>query len=207
MKKFILLVVITIIATAANAQTQSGVNSDYNQISLSFMSTTLNVDGYSTQASEGAAMEYKHGFSISSTIPLYVEAGAQLSFFPGKVDDDVLDGKLNLFRINVPVSVAYKFTLPKNNSFWIKPYAGLDFIGNCMYKEDAWHWDKDYTKAIQGGWHIGVNVGYQSINLGVKYARDFTDLYSKNFEKGYDLIDYAFGVQTSNFLVSIGYDF
>ncbi len=48
-------------------------------------------------------------------------------------------------------------------------------------------------KHFQMGWHIGAGLNYKALYLGLSYGTDFTEICKKT--------------KTSNFAVSVGYNF
>ena len=90
----------------------------------------------------GLSLGYMHANNIVKSLPLYVEYGANVAWTFGKYDDkESGDGysskterKLNMFSVNVPVNVAFRFSFA-NNDFSVTPYLGLNFrinlAGTC----------------------------------------------------------------------------
>lgn len=90
----------------------------------------------------GLSLGYMHANNIVKSLPLYVEYGANVAWTFGKYDDkESVDGysskterKLNMFSVNVPVNVAFRFSFA-NNDFSVTPYLGLNFrinlAGTC----------------------------------------------------------------------------
>lgn len=114
---------------------------DYNRIGISYNNTHYGFnDAYGKNHSDlnfglnGIGIDYIHGFSVSSSLPLYIETGLNLDFNFGskKGDKEEAAGywfqdKRNYSDINmqVPVNVAWKFAAGED--FSIAPYLGLNF--------------------------------------------------------------------------------
>ncbi len=84
----------------------------------------------------GLSLGYMHANNIVKSLPLYVEYGANVAWAFGKYDDKESDSeegyywktenKLNMFSINIPVNLAFRFSFA-NNDFSVTPYLGLNF--------------------------------------------------------------------------------
>lgn len=155
----------------------------YNPVSLAF-----DDDDYDDVSFNGFSFGYNHAFSVSKSIPLFVEAGVGLQYATWS-DDVTLYGydeygdfieadgeqKINLFSLKVPVSLMYKWDIPSSKVSLI-PFLGVtmrynlsgkrnDTADDYDYDEDLNLFDeddmgdKDYTwKRFQLGWQIGVNA-------------------------------------------------
>jgi hypothetical protein len=85
----------------------------------------------------GLTLGYMHASNIVKSLPLYVEYGANFAWAFGKYDDKEtynelswkMENKLNMFSINVPVNLAFRFSFA-DNSFSVTPYLGLNFRVN-----------------------------------------------------------------------------
>ena len=141
------------LATAASASAQfanTGSNTastdldDYNRISVSYNNTHF---GFNKEAGgsdrdlglNGFGLNYIHGFSVSSTLPMFVETGLNLDFgFGSDTGDkvDIFDGWLQnktkdqFINLQVPVNFAYKFAIADGVS--VSPYVGLNFKFNLV---------------------------------------------------------------------------
>ena len=94
----------------------------------------------------GLALGYMHASNIAKSLPLYVEYGANFAWTFGKYDDKgsedefswKRENNLNMFSINVPVNLAFRFSF-NNNNFSVTPYLGLNFrlnvAGTCKRTE------------------------------------------------------------------------
>lgn len=123
---------------------------DYNRIGISFDHTgySFNKELWATENSNlkdpvkgfgmnGVGINYIHGFSLSESIPLYLETGANIDFMFGskKIYDDAESKntlKTSNINMQVPVNIAYKFNI--NDDFSITPYLGINFKVNFSTK-------------------------------------------------------------------------
>lgn len=101
--------------------------------------------------------------------------------------------KLSIVSIKAPISVLYHIQLP-NSDMGLEPNAGADFRLNVYGKikgSESANVEKEYSvdlfnsdncngkplKRFQVGWHIGLNVVYKSVFLGVSYGSDLSKIY------------------------------
>ena len=189
MKKVFSLLAVALIATTASAQivssnsrnvtSEPGDYSAYNRLSLNYQQFKATSHGYTSDGVDGVNVEFVHGFNVLKSQPLYVETGISASYAKKK---DLIEA----VRIGVPVNVAYRYTFQSAN-VWVQPFVGLDLICNA-YVDDS-----EGLKRVQGGWHIGTNIGYKQINIGFKYGSDFTNMYDE--------------IKTKGFTIGLGYNF
>lgn len=142
---------------AANANTTtSGSVKDtnpYNRFSVSYVNETAHPDykDADNQSTSGFGLKYIHGFSLSQSLPLFLETGVDMhiGFWSDVINDKYTvrygnnyDGyhsydaeqkqKLTTMNLAIPVNLAYKFNI--NESFSIQPYLGLNFKFNVLAK-------------------------------------------------------------------------
>ncbi len=184
-------------AFAANAQ--DDLTASYNTAGISYVNTHFGVSDKDVLGNDdafslnGFSLDYNHGFSLSSSMPMFVEVGGRLIF--GFHSDSAEsygykeEIKTSWMSIAVPVNYAYKFAVA--DDFIIKPYTGINFKFNCLgkqkwtetdpngdeEKEDLDLFDKkdmgEPYKRFQMGWQIGVDFQYKPFILGVEYGLDF----------------------------------
>lgn len=159
-----------VIAVPAFAQFSNGGSSSsssdlcqpYNRIGVSYTNTGLSASkeygdfiGDEDHISlNGFAVDYIHGFSLSKTLPMFIETGLKANFGFGSVEGDsedvydvTLTEKLQMQNISlsVPVNFAYKFGVSDNVT--ITPYLGLNFklhlMGRMRMKVDMDGGDPD----------------------------------------------------------------
>lgn len=209
MKKFFVFAIMAIFTLATQAQivssrssriTTTGSVGDYskgwNTIYLQWNPSSFSQEVGSSESFTGFSIGYNHAFSLTQSIPLYVEAGVgvQYSFWDG-VYRKMPDCKIKLLSAKVPVSLMYKFDIP-NSTISIVPNAGLDLRFNILgklkndeleefYKKSSFNlFDEDdmmgddYTwNRFQIGWHVGVNFMFNNQFLvGASYGTDFSEI-------------------------------
>ncbi len=154
----------------------------------------------------GFSIGYNKAFSVSNSIPLFVETGIglQLSFYSEEESFEVEDydgyysyttsydveDKVFMGSAKIPVNVMYKWDVP-NSKISIAPYAGLNFRVNIganrtiSYGDEEEEYDlfdeddmgeDNAWKRFQAGWQIGVNAYLNKLVLGVSYGSDFSEI-------------------------------
>jgi hypothetical protein len=190
----------------SSSQATSGNNvATYNRLGVSYTNTTYSPNkkmGGDDVSLNGVSVDYLHGFSVSQTMPLYIEVGVNGNYATG--DDDDCD--YTSINAQIPVNLAYRFA-PSNN-FALMPFIGLNFKGGIkleeetsynerdFYSEDDMGDDETYNR-FQAGWHIGVGGQFNKFYIGLQYGTDFLAAYSKKKKK----------VDTSDFKLSVAYCF
>lgn len=216
-------------ASAQFAQTGNASNSvvdteNYDRITLSFNPQTISpdYDGADSYSMTGISLGYTHGFSISKSHPLFVEVGARLNYSfkseDGKIyyycyeceeiESEEGTAKYSYMSLAVPVNIAYKFAV---GNVFITPFTGITLKANILsttsYElddsdidlEDVNNFDKDDVgkdgqwKRFQIGWQIGAGVDIKDYYVGLHYGLDFSELAKK--------------VNSSNWAITIGYNF
>lgn len=153
MKTFKLFLVTFFALIVANGYSQQsnvnnvsgGTNSKgWSRISVSYIPSTLNVDGGDDLKFQGFNLGWTKGFNIANNVPLFIEAGAGIQFrrysdsesesfnesgVSGKIK---VTEKLNVLSLNIPVNLVYKFNATPD--FSIEPFVGIDFRFNLMGK-------------------------------------------------------------------------
>ena len=182
------------LATAANAQfsdssaaSVSENNDAWDGIRVSYNLFAVEDDSNIDYDKIGAfEIGYVKAFSISSTMPLFLETGASLLWAKGDVfDDQGLKLSMDMMSINIPVNLAYKFDIKEGMSF--VPYAGLflrynlsgetelsqygNKITSDMFDEDEGDGDR-----IQYGLQIGARLDFNKFNVGVSYGFDMNEI-------------------------------
>lgn len=220
--KFLVAAAMVMASTTAFAQfANSGNNSSsddivkgYDRMAISYNSYKLSMDFEDDVTLNGIGAEWIHGFSLSSTTPIYLETG--LKFIYGFKSDDIEDYctmKFTTMNLTVPINIAYRFTFSGNSDLAITPFTGVTLKGNLTAKqkyeydedryedgyEDDWFDKGDmggskYTaKRFQFGWQIGAGLSYKALYVGLSYGLDFSEFQKK--------------VKTSNFALTLGYNF
>lgn len=125
-------------------------------------------------------------------------------------DDEEEEGaktKYTYMGVVVPVNLAYKWSFA-SAPVSITPFVGVTFKGNIIsksktevgdYESKADNFDKKDVgkdrqwKRFQAGWQVGVGVDYKQLYVGFHYGSDFNEVCKK--------------VNTSNWGISLGYNF
>lgn len=194
MKRFKYLMVACLLGIASTASAQfvntnsssmsnGSSNTDaWQGVRVSYHPVSIEADGGGSINFSGASVGYVKGFGISGNTPVFLETGANISWFGGELGDSEL--KLNIFSVNVPVNLGYKFML--NETTGIFPYAGLTLRGNVignysMDGESLNAFDDEVgdgykLKRFQIGWQIGVGVNFNTFFVGASYGTDFSEI-------------------------------
>ena len=220
MKKIFTFITVCTIALAANAQivssrsrsitTEQQEFPNYNRIYVAYTPMGFfgdyKPDGWDT--APGLTLGWTGGWSISKTVPLYVEGGLNIKWNHMSEKDDYYNEKVtgNFLCLNLPVNITYKINIPQVDGLSIAPYAGVHLTGNLLGKEKIWDsysvnlFNKDDMEGsdntanrIQFGWQAGVGFNYKFLYLGVGYSSEFTNYMEK--------------VRTGGLVVSLGYNF
>ncbi len=161
--------------------------SGWSTVWVQYNPTTVSADGGGSSSATGFSAGYSRAFSVSKSIPLYVEGGAGLQYT--WASEDGVDTKW--LSVKIPVDVTYKFQIP-NSSIAILPYAGLNFRVNVWGEGDnsVDLFDKDKMgddfvwNRFQVGWRAGAKAHFgNSFMVGVGYGHDFSEL-SKGVKLG-----------------------
>lgn len=232
MKKLLAFAMIALAcAGATNAQrageydlgkSNSGENASYNMLGLTYNNTSYRNNWHESEdnfSSNGVGLNYLHGFSLSSSMPMYIETGGVFNFNFGKPysykdKEDGCEEYINFFDINLEVPVRYLYRFNVTDQFSIAPYFGIDFklhlVSQYTYgekyegekEEDTYNlfskddMDETYNR-FQMGWHVGSRFQYDKFSLSVQYGTDFIPFFSYEKDK----------INTGNFKLTLGYSF
>lgn len=195
-------------SSASGSSIWTTVNTDgYNRVYVSYLPSTLKVDGLDgddlgdlddiRKLKGSFEIGYLRGIGLTQKVPLYLEVGGALQYRHSKADIEGLDFKVNMFSLNIPVSLAYRINI--NDDFAIAPNFGFDFRINMTGKlkaeydgkelidmnlfkdetiedEDLGSYKTEAWKRFQAGWHIGVGFDYKALHFGVNYGTDFNEI-------------------------------
>lgn len=192
MKKIISIVLALIACTTvSNAQLvksrtyadlQQKGYSDYNRLTVGYNGLFLSSEGESTTL-HGVEIMYDRGFSLSESIPVYLDLGLSASYNTKE--------EASLMRFMVPVSVSYKWFA--NDVFALQPYTGINFKANVNID------NADDVKVFQMGWQIGLGFNIKKFYLGIEYCLDFLPMYKEKY--------YNISINSSNIAARIGITF
>lgn len=137
-----------------------GWNTVYVQYNPTFM--RFDVDGADNVNFKGFALGYNKAFSVSKSMPLYVEGGVGIAYIWHNDDATVenigssynvtesTSQNIKLWSLKVPISILYDFQIP-NSDFSITPYAGINFRYNLSGKQKiarTWVYTRNETGEI-----------------------------------------------------------
>lgn len=236
-----------VVSSSASAQFNNAVQDSKSKKGAIFTKDTKNYNfvyaGYSHIFVEnlydidmnGFTLGYAHGFNLTKSLPLFLEAGAnfQASYggfvFDGYYGDGSLVSDLDysLYSLNIPVHVAYKFSF-LDNLIGVTPFIGLNFrvhLSGKVKDTRSNHWesesksydlfDEDEMKAFddqkafnrfQMGLNVGVKLNYKKYVLGLCYTTDFMPIV-KNDLYVEDLYVGEVKAETGVMTISLGYNF
>lgn len=207
----------------------------YDRISLSYDYWKSSKEMFydDADATNGIAIDYIHGFSISKTLPMFIETGLGASFgFWGDTNDDVkgVDIKYRFAHINlaVPVNFAYKFNI--NNDFSIHPFVGLnlkfnlyannsvkldfddsdtqDYVDDMSDKEFESNFGRPRDYSMFDKDYTGKDGQWKRFQLGwhIGVGVNYKALYI-GLSYGTDFMEICKKHSTSNFKVGVGFNF
>lgn len=165
-------------------------NENYQRVTIGYNATFVDPKGGDGETLNGFNAQYNYGFSLSESLPMYLEVGAGLSYGSAKIAEE----SFKVLSIGVPVNIAYKINL--NDAIALTPYTGVNFKVNALGKWGGESiFDKDVldAKRFQMGWQIGAGVNFNAWYVGLEYGLDF--------------IKIAKEVSTSSLSVKVGYTF
>ncbi len=214
--KFLLVACLLGMATTASAQfANSGAAggetteaTGWSGLRLSYNPISVNPDKGDGIDMTGFTLGYVKSFGVSSTMPLFVETGLNLTYATYSEDgeyyyddDDYyfeFDGedKYTWISASIPVNFGYKYVV--NETVSLFPYVGVTLRGGISAKrkitleydgesesEDYNMFDKDDVgkdaqwKRFQIGWQIGVGAHFNQFFVGASYGSDFSELAKK----------------------------
>lgn len=145
--KFAAVAILMVMATSVFAQ--SGHNSfyvQYNSLGVGEFAEVLDDMDAESEKLNGIGVGYNKAFSVTSSIPLFIEVGAGLNYAWAKIyEEEVKDDcyicsdeyavasktSSQHLMVNVPVNLMYKFQIP-NSSITLEPYVGLNLKGHIL---------------------------------------------------------------------------
>ena len=147
--KFTAVAVLMAMATSASAQfvdDHASFYVQYNSLGVGEYAEVLDDADADATSLSGLTVGFNKAFSVTSSVPLFVEVGAGLTyawanFYENEEDYDCYecDDEYTLatklmsqhLMVNVPINLMYKFQFP-NSSITIEPYVGLTLKGHLL---------------------------------------------------------------------------
>lgn len=209
--------------SSASINGWQGVTVSYNMGAL-----TYDMDGAKDTDLNGFSIGYVKAFSISKSLPLFVETGLKFSYatgeesydnnwyWEGDADIDEEKYEYTYYELQVPINLAYEFAV--NEDIQVLPYTGLYLKYNVAAEVDySWregYYTPNYSNIDEGGNSIDLfddkdiketwnrfNFGWQ---IGAKVAyKNFT----AGLSYGLDLNEIGEKTKMNNFSISVGYNF
>lgn len=195
MKRLVLMIIGAALTLSGMAQSKGQIVKDtkgYNTLSVGYSGMrSITKDEYYTQRentlANGVELNYMKGISVCKKQPLFVEAGARLSYNTDS-EKDMLNAthikmRCNFLALTIPVNLTYRLKL--SNGIMIAPLAGVhlrtNIVGQLNSKEYnvAFSWKGDIDlfdkqdmggyayNRVQGGGQVGVNLAWKQICVGV----------------------------------------
>ena len=203
MKKFLLLLAgVALFATSAMAQRYEknifGVRAGLNVANMS-------VNGVSPDSKIGFHVAGSYERLLTSSMPLYLETGLQLTWKGCQIDDDHFTNKVNAAYLEIPIMVNYKFNI--KNKVTLYPslgfYYGLGIGGKIKTGDPKVDTFGKYTcKRSDFGMRMAATALWKQFTFGLGYEFGFTDI-----NKGFSDDNWAPEIKTGNFFISVGYNF
>lgn len=210
-------------SSAADTDAWQGVTASYNMVKLAY-----DVDGAKDTNLNGFSIGYVKAFSISKSLPLFVETGLNLTYATGEESysdnwaeggyGDISESKseYTYYGLQVPINLAYKFNV--NEKVQVIPFTGLYLKYNIAAEvdwtikegyyspydsyitEDSGTIDLFDDKDVKDTWNR-LNFGWQ---IGAKVAyQNFT----AGISYGLDLNEIGEKTKMNNLSISVGYNF
>ena len=146
--KFAAVAILMVMATSVFAQSGHGsFYVQYNSFGVGEFEDVLDDMEAENEKLNGIGIGFNKAFSITSSVPLFIEVGAGLNYAWAKIYDEDEDGDCYYdcgdeyvvtfktssqhLMVNVPINLMYKFQLP-NSSITLEPYVGLNLKGHIL---------------------------------------------------------------------------
>ena len=153
MKKILLAAALLVGAVTVNAQNDE--QKDYNRVGISYNYTNASFNAIAKMALpfdgvglNGVGVDYIHGFSLSSKLPMYIETGINYSYNLGSKDVVYEDedpakyeAKFQGMNFQIPVNYVYRYAI--NDNMTLAPYVGLNFKLHLTAKAKSKYVDPD----------------------------------------------------------------
>ena len=183
-------------------------------ISYNPMNMIVDLSDADDMSFNGFSIGYAKGFSVSNDIPLFIEAGAQVTYGTNTLDSEddeslevynyELEQKTTILNLNIPVNLAYKFTVD-SKKLSIIPYVGVNFKGNIIGKSKlnlVDELDSDYMSEKEF-WENAEDYGIkQEKNNFDKKDTGSKDSQWKRFQMGWQI---GVGINYNKLYVGVSY--
>ncbi len=177
--------------TGGSNSTTTSSNEGWSKFYVNYNPASFDVNGADFDLSTGFSAGYTKAKNLSSSLPLYWEAGLGLHYATGTEETGDIEDKITSFSAYIPVNLIYKFTA--SEKFAIAPYAGLNARFNIIGKEEVEGYGESYdvnlfddddvedtANRFQLGYQIGVNaIINDKFSIGLEYQGFFTEYMKK----------------------------
>ena len=204
---------------------------EWNTLYLQWNPSVFSPDKGDSESFNGFSVGFNHAFSLSQSMPLFLEAGLGVQYSVWSDDIEMyssssstsssykkytFDTKLTMFSAKVPVSLAYKYDIP-NSTISIIPNAGLDLRFNISgkvklesgnYSESYGLFDKDDMKEV-GLYLFGDDDTWKRFQIGWHIGVNF--MFNNSFmlgaSYGTDFSEIAKKIKINTGSITLGYCF
>lgn len=208
-------------ASSVSSTTRNTDTNGWSRISVSYnpIKIVSDYENADDQNATGFSIGYTKGFSIAKEFPLFVEVGINGLYAFNSIDaeDDNnlkslkkqgfdVERKTTLFSLNIPVNLAYKFTI-NNSALSIVPYLGINLKGNIIGKaklkltsdleNSVYDSEKEFWEAFEEN-----GYGKEDTNMFDKKDTGGKDYTWKRFQMGWQI---GVGLNYNQLYVGIGY--
>lgn len=161
MKKLLLsacLLATSLVASAQFTPTFKDAGTAY-RVSYSPMSLDFDNSYMEDWKFKGVSFEYVKSFGVVEEMPIFLEVGAGLQWLNDRESEEqettlgdkkyemVYKTAVNIFSLNVPINIGYKFTLQDNIT--VMPYVGLNARVNLLANTTSKIKADDYYEALE----------------------------------------------------------
>ena len=180
--------ILTLLVPAiANAETVITPTESYNRITAMYQYRDLAGDG-----TNGFELGYIHGFSLSSTTPVFFQTGIKVDMGFDSESTSIqnlnVSASLSTMSFSVPLDISYKLVFGDNNNVAFIPFAGLNLKVNALADITAkasyngtsesatvsmFDSENGGMKRFQAGWHIGLGFQVNRFYAGADFGTDF----------------------------------
>ncbi len=146
---------------------------NYSRFSVSYMPMKLvmDVSGADDLKMNGVSLGYTHGINIVRDLPLFLEVGVNGVYASTTLDyedlgltEDLLEQKVQVAALNVPVSLGYKLSFSKQTS--LTPFVGVNIRGMLLGKGKYSIADQSILDQLQG-------AGYSESDFWAEMEADY----------------------------------
>lgn len=186
MKKITLMLAIAMMAIATTASAQfvsGGIRSsmvadtdNYSRLELGYSPVTV-LEKFDLT---GLSLGWTKGISLTQDLPLFLEVGANVMYSFG----EKYDIETSLLSLNVPVTVAWKFS--PTESISLIPHAGLNLRGHILGTRsydgedlDLFDSDEGDGKRFNVGGTVGLAANFNKFMVGLGYTFDFNETWEE----------------------------